>query len=133
MLLVLLVAALVCPLAYIQFGQSGLMVVFLGLATVSASMWLAARCARYFAASGRATTGLLSSMGVRMILPLALVLGMVTIGRGHVAPKSVLYVVPLYLAMLVVDTLSSIRRIHPPRSEPVSESKPPEKTSRPQN
>jgi hypothetical protein len=125
---ILVVALLVGSIAYLQYGASGLFVVSVGTATVLASMWIATWCAKWFAGADRMAAGLLAGTGVRMLLPLAAVLGLVTLGREHIEARSVLYIVPIYFAMLIVDTLAATRRIHSPRRPIDSESQPPNRT-----
>jgi hypothetical protein len=80
-------------------------------------MWLAAWCTSWFTRHERAAAGLLAGTGIRMFLPLAAVLGVVTIGRSLIEPRSALYFLPLYLAMLIADTVSTLRRFQTPRHE----------------
>lgn len=113
-LIVLIVAVVVSPVAWLQYRSSGVIVISLAALAVVASIWLAASCTWWFSRDGRSSAGLLAGTGIRMLLPLGLVLALVTIGRGHIEPGSVLYVVPLYFAMLIADTVSAVRR---PRAE----------------
>ncbi len=52
--------------------------------------------------------GLLLAMLVRTGLPLAFSLAVVILGRGFVPPQSVLYLLPIYLSMLLVETVVSL-------------------------
>jgi hypothetical protein len=107
---ILLVAAVVGPIAYWQYGTSGAIVVSLAAATMLLSMLLADWAARRFAQSDRAAMGLLAGTAIRMILPLAFVLAVVVLGRGRVERHLVLYILPLYFAMLLSDTVKAVRR-----------------------
>ncbi len=50
----------------------------------------------------------LLAMFVRTGLPLMFCLAVVVLGRGFVPPQSVLYLLPIYLSMLLVETVISL-------------------------
>jgi hypothetical protein len=104
----LAVAAVIAPLSYWQHGWPGVCVVVAEAATIIVSFWLAAWLMRVLLDAGRMTAGVLAATGLRMVLPLALVLVM---EAGQFVPAStVLYLVPLYLSMLCADTVLAARQ-----------------------
>jgi len=100
---------LLAPLAGWQFGVVGTAVVAVFTIAVVASEWLSTWCAQRFARTNRAAACVLAASGIRMALPLAVVLMMVVRFRENIPVESVLYVVPLYLAMLLADVASGWR------------------------
>lgn len=124
---ILIVAGAVGPIAFWQYGNNGAIVVGLATATVIASTLLAAWLATRFARNNRAAMGLLAGTGIRMFLPLALVLAIVTLGRGRFDRQSALNVVPLYFAMLIGDTIAYVRRVRLLGDAPISVLKQPHK------
>ena len=102
-LVTLAAAVLLVPLAGWQFGAIGAAVVAVLAVTVVVSEWLSAWCSERFTRANRTAASLLAASGIRMALPLAAVLVIVVRFRESVPVESVLYVVPLYLAMLLTD------------------------------
>jgi hypothetical protein len=110
MLSILVVGMIMGPLASLQYGNSGWIVVAIGAATMCVSMWLSAWCTLRFTQNDTAM-GLFAGTAVRMLLPLAMILAVVMFGRPYVEPRSVLYIVPLYFAMVVADAVSAVHRL----------------------
>jgi hypothetical protein len=102
---------LLIPVSFWQYGAVGVAVVLLAAAVMQLTMAVSAWCYEALCLAGRALAAILSAMGIRMILPLMLALILVAWARPSVPAGAILYIVPLYLAMLVAETLSSVRRI----------------------
>lgn len=103
-------AVLIAPISYWQHGWAGVCVVAAGAATIILSFGLAAWLMKTLFRTGQATAGVLAATGLRMILPLAMVLVIVMCGSQLVPAITVLYLVPLYLSMLCAETALAARR-----------------------
>jgi hypothetical protein len=101
---VMAVGALLAPASYATHGQAGVEFVVLAAITILLSVGISAAALRAFDTAGRPLAGLLAAMLFRLTMPLALVLAVASFGRAHFAVSTVLYVVPLYLAMLAAET-----------------------------
>jgi hypothetical protein len=97
------------PIAFRQFGVSGVAVVAsFAIATV-ASVWLTAWGAAKLSHRHELVARLFASSGVRMVAPLIIAITVV-LSHGRIAPiESVYYVLPLYLCMLVIDVMAWVR------------------------
>jgi hypothetical protein len=102
-------ALLMVPIAAWRHGVAGIAVVAAAALATTLAGWLAAWLERNLAAGGHTLAGLLAPSGVRMILPLAFALVIATWGQTYVSPQVLLFIVPLYLAMLVVETTVAIQ------------------------
>lgn len=97
------------PLAYWQYGAVGVSVVVAGAVAVIASFGSATWIVKVFSHGETSAVGVLAAAGIRMVLPLALALALV-VSHGRIAPAgTVLYLVPLYLAMLAAETIAVAR------------------------
>jgi hypothetical protein len=122
-------ALLMVPIAYSRHDVAGISVVAAAALVIALPAWFAAWLERSLVANGHILAGLLAPSAVRMLLPLAFALVMLTWGRAYVSPQAVLYIVPLYLAMLVVETGVAIQH-HEGSNWPTTEvSKPLESAS----
>jgi hypothetical protein len=106
----LAMVVLLSPLAVARFGAAGLGLVLLFAALIIVSQWIAARGAAALARRDHLLAGLFITSGVRMILPLALALGVVLAPTRLIPAEAAVLVVPLYLAMLAADIWDWIRR-----------------------
>ena len=103
-------SALLAPLALARLGIPGVQLLTAFAAATIASIVVAAWGEAKLARRNRLSAQLLASSGIRMALPLVLVL-IVVIGQGRFGPvAAVLFAVPLYLAMLTADVLSRARK-----------------------
>lgn len=105
------VAMLSAPLASWQYGSAGGAAVALLAVAVILAVVISTWAEQLLTRLGRALAGILAAMGIRMVFPLAVALVMVVWGRSLVPAGAVLYVVPLYLAMLAAETRSAVRRL----------------------
>jgi len=105
------VTLLLIPVSYWQYGAVGVAVVMAAAVAMQLTMTVSAWSFEAFCLAGHTLAAILSAMGIRMILPLILAILLVTFARSWVPAGAVLYIVPLYLAMLLTETLSSVRRI----------------------
>jgi hypothetical protein len=105
-------SALLVPLALAQLGMPGVQLLTAFAAVTVASIAVAAWGESLLARHSRLNAQLLASSGIRMALPLVLVL-IVVIGQGRFGPvEAVLFAVPLYVSMLTADVVSRTRN-HP--------------------
>ena len=97
-------ATLLAPIAWWQYGPVGIGIISIFAGAMLASLWISAKCAAALFRAGQSTAGLLVGSAVRMLVPLALAL-VLAIQRDQYLPlRSVVYMVPLYLTMLLADT-----------------------------
>lgn len=105
----LAVAGALAPLGYWQYGGSGLAVIAVGTVTIVLSFAAADWVVKLLMRRGATAFGVLAAAGLRMLLPLTLVL---LLGLTQLVPaRAVIYLVPLYLAMLCSDTLLAARQL----------------------
>lgn len=104
------VGLLAAPLAYSRYGGAGLGMVAAAAAVIVSAVWMAAWTEHHFTSRGQVLAGLLAPSGVRLALPLALAMTIVVWGRSYISPQVALYIVPLYLAMLLAETVGAVRR-----------------------
>lgn len=100
---------LMLPITYWRHGLTGVGVAAASALVITTAAWLGIWVERSLSAGGHTLAGLLAPSAVRMILPLAFALIIVTWGRAYVPPQVVLYIVPLYLTMLVVETAIALQ------------------------
>jgi hypothetical protein len=105
------VALLLTPVSFWQHGTVGVVVVLLAAMVMQLTMAISAWCYAALCHSGRALAAILSAMGTRMVVPLIFAVVLMSWPRPTVPAAAALYIVPLYLAMLLTETLSSVRRI----------------------
>jgi hypothetical protein len=102
-------SAMLAPLAQAQLGMPGVQLLAAFAAVTVASIAVAAWGEALLARRSRLYAPLLASSGIRMALPLVLVL-IVVVGQGRFGPvAAVLFAVPLYLGMLTADVFSRAR------------------------
>jgi hypothetical protein len=109
-LLVILVAAALAPIAYYQLGGIGIAVVGAATGTILLSVIQSVAVERYFARIGQPAAMVLAPMFARMIIPLAFVVAIVAWDNPNVPTWSAMYIAPLYLVMLVAETVFALRR-----------------------
>jgi hypothetical protein len=105
----LIMAAILAPFAYAQFGLIGIVVVAAFATAIVVSVCVAAWGAAKLSQQNHLIAGLLASSGIRMVAPFVIAI-IIVLGRGRIAPIGTLYyVVPLYLCMLAADVFEWVR------------------------
>jgi hypothetical protein len=101
--------AILAPFGYAQFGLAGTVVIASFAAGIVLSVWIADWGSTKLSKRHPLVAELFASSGVRMVVPLIIVL-IVVLGRGRIGPVgAVYYAVPLYLCMLGSDVFFRMR------------------------
>ena len=100
------------PLAYWRLATDGVFLVSAAGLTVLVVAWLSGWLARRLEKNGDVMTGFLAAMIVRMAGPIVFVVAIVFMRVPSLPPSTALVIVPFYVAMLVIETLFSVRRCH---------------------
>ena len=105
------VAVLLSPLARWQFGWKGVGAVAVFAVAMLGSLWISAASADALERTGRPTAALLVGSAVRLVVPLILALAVALQRDLLISLTCVIYMVPMYLAMLAVETVLQWRRL----------------------
>jgi hypothetical protein len=106
-----LASVLLAPIAFWQFDVAGLGFLAAFAAVIAAACWAANLTAARFARADHMVAGVLLASGVRMALPLVVALWIIVFGGRFAPAPSALLLVPLYLSVLLMDTIYHVR--HP--------------------
>ena len=109
--LLLIAAAIEAPIAYLQLGNTGLVVLGAAVLTMVAAITLSKFAEWYFVGPANAFARQVATMILRMLIPLSFVLTVILWEHPNVPTWSALYIAPLYFVVLIAETIAATRRI----------------------
>ena len=103
------VSIVLAPLAAWQFGVAGVGLVVALAVVIAATNWIVRALEVRIVRAGHPVAAPLAASGLRMTVPLAAALLVVTLGSQFVPVAGVLLLVPLYLSALLAETSDHVR------------------------